>query len=70
MSKIKEQLLNHRTVSDTENEWVMNTSDGEYLEFEIKRLKREILNLKLENGTDNKLKIQKLQQTLDSITNG
>lgn len=70
MSKIKEQLLNHRTVSDMENEWVMSTSDGEYLEFEIKRLKREILSLKLDNGTDNKLKIQKLQQTLDSITNG
>jgi hypothetical protein len=70
MSKIKEQLLNNRTTSDVHNQWLMDSSDGDYLEFEIERVKREIINLKMEVGVDNKLRIQQLQQTLDTLIDG
>ena len=42
--------------------------DGEYKDYFIKRLRTLIIELKM-SDKDNKLKIQKLQQDLDKVTN-
>jgi len=69
MSKIKEYYLNNLTEEE------MNqiphqgmVDDGEYKDYFIKRLRTLIIELKMSNK-DNKLKIQKLQQDLDKVTN-
>lgn len=69
MSKIKEFYLNNLTEEE------MNqiprqgmVDDGEYKDYFIKRLRTLIIELKMSNK-DNKLKIQKLQQDLDKVTN-
>lgn len=69
MSKIKEFYLNNLTEEE------MNqiphqgmVDDGEYKDYFIQRLRTLIVELKMSNK-DNKLKIQKLQQDLDKVTN-
>ncbi len=42
--------------------------EGEYKDYFIQRLRTFIVELKMSNK-DNKLKIQKLQQDLDKVTN-
>ena len=70
MSKIKEHYLNNLTEEEINQiPYQQMVSDSEFKDYFIKRLREEIISLKISNK-DNKLKIQKLQQDLDTATNG
>ena len=69
MSKIKEFYLNNLTeeeINQIPHQCMVD--DGEYKDYFIKRLRTLIIELKM-SDKDNKLKIQKLQQDLDKVTN-
>lgn len=69
MSKIKEYFLNSLTEDELMNELYNNdVIDAEYKDVYIKKLQEKILTLKMKGSID-KLKIQKLQQELDNLTN-
>lgn len=70
MSKIKEYFLNGLKEDElTEILYKNDVFDSEYKDFYVKKLREKIIELKM-SDYDNKLKIQKLQQELDNITNG
>jgi|SaaInl85LU_5_DNA_1037374.scaffolds.fasta_scaffold00585_23 hypothetical protein len=74
MSRIKEYHINNLTKEEIE--MVRNMSviheEVEFVESQIDEIRNKIISLKIETPktVDNKLKIQKLQQELDSIING
>lgn len=74
MSRIKEYHINNLTKEEIE--MVRNMSviheEVEFVESQIDEIRKKIITLKTETPktVDNKLKIQKLQQELDSIING
>tara|TARA_R110000803_G_scaffold129867_11_gene197212 strand:- start:474 stop:689 length:216 start_codon:yes stop_codon:yes gene_type:complete len=68
MSKIKEYYLNHLTEEEMNQiSYQTIVDDSEIKSFFVKRLRNQIIELKMSNK-DNKKKIQKLQQNLDKIT--
>ena len=68
MSKIKEYYLNHLKEEEMNQiSYQTIVDDSEIKSFFVKRLRNQIIELKMSNK-DNKKKIQKLQQNLDKIT--